>query len=122
MISGSKDILQCRSEKFQPFTLPLNMSSSCVLLKSQCGEEGQIVFINGTTTHDRSCRCNYIDNYAFVTKPKATCHCIPSEEDCSCYNKNCPINHYLSPGNYERKFCVSSLTELGTNERNDKIN
>ncbi|XP_076114540.1 uncharacterized protein LOC143082635 [Mytilus galloprovincialis] len=97
VISGSLDRQQCRSKRFQPFTLPSNISSSCVLLKSECNEDGQIIFSEGTTTYDRSCRCNYIKNYAFVTKPKSSCYCLPSQEDCSCYKKKCPIDHYLSP-------------------------
>lgn len=90
----------CEPEWFQPFPLLSNISSRCVYQKSQCRGEGQVVYSNGTTTYDRSCRCNYIDNFVFVTKPKAKCFCIPSEEDCSCIHKYCAVNHYLTPGNY----------------------
>ncbi|XP_052078938.1 uncharacterized protein LOC127716727 [Mytilus californianus] len=91
------DIRQCGAERFQPLKLPSNTSSNCVMLKSQCNGEGQVDFSNGTTTHDRSCRCNYLNNFVFVTKPKATCYCVPSQEDCSCYYKACPVDHYLTP-------------------------
>ncbi|CAC5415665.1 unnamed protein product [Mytilus coruscus] len=97
VISGKLDRRHCISERFQSVTMLSNMSSSCVTLKSKCNEEGQIVFSDGTTTEDRSCRCNYIKNFAFVTKPKGTCYCIPSKEDCNCYYKTCPVDHYLTP-------------------------
>ncbi|XP_052078287.1 uncharacterized protein LOC127716069 isoform X4 [Mytilus californianus] len=91
------DSRPCGPERFQPFSLLPNTSSRCVTRKSQCNREGQVVYSNGTTTDDRSCRCNYIDNFVFVTKPKKKCYCIPSEEDCSCYSKACDVDYYLTP-------------------------
>lgn len=97
VISGMLDSRPCGPERFQPFALLPNTSSRCVIRKSQCNREGQVVYSNGTTTRDRSCRCNYIDNFVFVTKPKTKCYCIPSEEDCSCYSKACDVDYYLTP-------------------------
>ncbi|CAC5406189.1 unnamed protein product [Mytilus coruscus] len=97
VISGMLDSRPCGPERFQPFSLLPNTSSRCVTRKSQCNREGQVVYSNGTTTRDRSCRCNYRDNFVFVTKPKTKCYCIPSEEDCSCYSKACDVDHYLTP-------------------------
>lgn len=88
----------CGQERFQPFPLSSNSSSICVMQKSKCNGEGQLVYSNGTKTHDISCRCNYLNNYVFAIKPKATCHCVPSQEDCSCYYKACPVDNYLTPG------------------------
>ncbi|CAC5408290.1 unnamed protein product [Mytilus coruscus] len=97
VISGMLDRRPCGPERFQPFSMFSNVSTRCVTRKSQCNGEGQVVYNNGTTTHDRSCGCNYIDNFVFVNKPKARCFCFPSEEDCSCYNKACPVDYYLTP-------------------------
>lgn len=95
----------CGPEMFQPFSLLSNSSSRCMFHKSQCNKKGQVVYRNGTTTRDRSCRCNYIDNFAFVSKPKSQCYCIPSKEDCSCYEKKCEVEHYLTPGNNASLIC-----------------
>lgn len=46
---------------------------------------------NGSTTSDRTCRCNSNEGYSFVTNPINLCSCNPATEDCSCYigiNKN----------------------------------
>lgn len=101
VLSGNLDRQKCISERLQPFPLSSNDNSQCGIVKSQCSGEGQIVFSDGNTTDDRSCRCNYVKNFAFVTKPKAPCYCIPSQEDCSCYYRTCPIDHYLTSGNYQ---------------------
>lgn len=105
VISGSLDRTSCGSEMIQPFSLLSNTSSKCVTRKSQCNGEGQVVYSDGTTTDDRSCSCNYIDNFAFVTRPKSKCFCIPSQEDCSCYYKPCPVGNFLTPGNYLNRKC-----------------
>lgn len=91
----------CGSERFQPFSLRSNFSNRCVMRKSHCNGEGQVVYNKGTTTYDISCRCNYNIKFAFVSNPKSRCFCIPSQEDCSCYKKECPVDQYLTPGKYE---------------------
>lgn len=101
VISGMLDRRSCGSRRFQPFSLRSNFSSRCVIRKSTCNEEGQVVYSNGSTTKDISCRCNYKIKFAFVSKTKSRCFCVPSQEDCSCYKKTCPVDQYLTPGNYE---------------------
>lgn len=97
VISGRLDSRRCGPDRFQPFSLLSNISSRCVTHKSQCNGEGQVVYSNGTTTNDRACRCNYINNFVFIKKPKAGCNCEPTQEDCSCYHRACPVDHFLTP-------------------------
>lgn len=83
---------------YQPFSLGLNMSSDCMLRKSMCNGEGQVLFYNGSSREDRSCRCNFENGYAFVNRPQHPCKCTPTLEDCSCYKKPCPLHFKLTHG------------------------
>ena len=105
-LTGSKRVYSrgfnkgpCRDTRYQPINFVTNGNSDCIFRKSLCTEEGQILFSNGTTKTDSTCRCDYIQGYAFVTVPRNKCSCLPSEEDCSCYLKKCQgIGYYLSAG------------------------
>ncbi|XP_052065953.1 uncharacterized protein LOC127705665 [Mytilus californianus] len=88
---------KCKNEnKYQPFKLDINVSSECVLRKSLCNEEGQVLFYNGSSKEDRSCRCDFTNSYAFVVRPQHQCKCLPAMEDCSCYVKKCLPNFKLT--------------------------
>ena len=66
--------------------------------KSQCNEEGQIVYSNGSARVDRTCTCDYRAGYAFIREPVGKCFCSPSVEDCSCYKKTCTDQSFLNKG------------------------
>ncbi|CAC5403770.1 unnamed protein product [Mytilus coruscus] len=88
---------KCIQKRFQPFKFWTNESTSdCIYTKSICSEEGQLIFNDNSTKDDRTCRCNYKRNYSFVATPRNVCFCIPTEEDCSCHIKSCPVNLILS--------------------------
>ncbi|CAC5405743.1 unnamed protein product [Mytilus coruscus] len=61
-----------------------------------CEELGQTLNWNGSTIIDRTCRCDYTTGYAFVTEPRNTCFCRPTEEDCMCYKIVCPRKMQLT--------------------------
>ena len=91
--------MPCNDAHYQPIPFVTTGNSDCIFRKSLCTEEGQILFSNGTTKTDSTCRCDYKQGYAFVTVPRNKCSCRPSEEDCSCYLKKCQgIGYYLSAG------------------------
>lgn len=78
----------------------MNGNSKCVFLKSICTEDGQILYSDGTTKTDVTCRCDYSRGYAYVNIPKHTCYCDPLSEDCSCYKKSCGDNEELTAGKH----------------------
>ncbi|XP_076070597.1 uncharacterized protein LOC143042213 [Mytilus galloprovincialis] len=97
---SSKGTLQgtdCDGNFYQPYKFLSSGNSRCVYKRSDCSEEGQVVYRNGTEKNDRSCRCDYTRGYDFVTRPNHQCLCVPSKEDCSCYHKTCPNKYILSP-------------------------
>lgn len=100
MIRGERDNDNCIDSRYQPFKLWSNRSSECEFLKNDCNEMGQVIANNGSTTKDRTCRCDYNKGFDFIIKPKEVCYCIPSEEDCSCYKKNCLPGQILTQGIY----------------------
>ncbi|XP_052072075.1 uncharacterized protein LOC127710315 isoform X2 [Mytilus californianus] len=81
--------VRCTASRYQPFTFTTNGNSQCVLSKSLCNARGQILANNGISSTDRSCRCDYTQNYDYVIPPKDPCSCKPAEEDCSCYVRKC---------------------------------
>lgn len=92
------DGIECAFDTYQPFTFWTNGSSDCVYKKSLCNGEGQVVHDPGNNVGDQQCRCDYLQGYNFVIKPKNACTCSPSEEDCSCYKMSCPQGQLLTPG------------------------
>lgn len=101
IIRGSRDGTPCDKKFYQPFKFWTNVTSNCLIRKSECTEEGQITYRNGSSISDTTCRCDYTKGYSFVTTPKDICFCIPSSEDCSCHQKPCQSNQYLTPGIYK---------------------
>ncbi|CAG2236637.1 TTN [Mytilus edulis] len=100
VLRGGIDAVVCSKERYQPsgYTLYTNASTNCILLKSFCHEEGQVVYDNGNRTTDATCRCDYRRGFAFLIKPNNPCFCRPSQADCSCFLKICPNrSHTLSP-------------------------
>lgn len=98
IIRGNIDGKPCDEHKYQPFKFWTNSSSDCVFAKTNCTEEGQVVFTKGNTTTDRKCRCDYISGYAFVAHPRHYCYCDPQREDCSCYQLPCKKMEVMTPG------------------------
>ncbi|CAG2235184.1 unnamed protein product [Mytilus edulis] len=102
VLRGGLDADICSSRRFQPWpiTFYTNVSTNCIFLKSICNEEGQLIYRKGNRNLDTSCRCDYTRGYNFLFKPRNSCFCVPSKEDCSCYLKKCPKStDMLSPGN-----------------------
>ncbi|CAC5379117.1 unnamed protein product [Mytilus coruscus] len=97
VISGTFRNIRCSYGRYQPIRFWSNQNSVCINIKSQCIDIGQIIYDNRSTIFDATCRCDYTGGYAFVSEPRNQCFCIPSEEDCSCYIKQCPMNSTLSP-------------------------
>ncbi|VDH93208.1 Hypothetical predicted protein [Mytilus galloprovincialis] len=100
VLRGGIDADECSKERYQPsgYTLYTNASTNCILLKSFCNEEGQVVYDHGNRTTDATCICNYRRGFAFLIKPNNPCYCKPSQEDCSCFLKICSnSSHILSP-------------------------
>lgn len=91
------NLANCSAGRFQPIIFNTSGNSECLYFKSKCDEEGQVVYSNDSFSNDTACRCDYTKGYAFVSKPKNSCLCIPSEEDCSCFRAKC---HKLSPGEF----------------------
>ncbi|CAG2187816.1 unnamed protein product [Mytilus edulis] len=96
-IVGSLEGVQCASDRYQPFIFWTNGSYLCKFEKSLCHGEGEVRYSLGTTTEDRACRCDYTNGYDFVVSPNHTCFCMPTEEDCSCFMRQCPSGFVLSP-------------------------
>ncbi|CAC5400773.1 unnamed protein product [Mytilus coruscus] len=100
--------LECIQQRFQPIIFWTNESmSDCIYAKSICSEEGQIVYKYDSTKDDTTCRCDYKNNFSFIKTPRNFCFCIPTEEDCSCFIKSCPVNQTLSAG---RLFALNPIT------------
>ncbi|XP_071139757.1 uncharacterized protein [Mytilus edulis] len=95
--SGNLNGQICDSQRYQPIRYFNSDGSDCILRKSVCNEEGQIIVEDGSPISDRRCRCDYRRGYSFVSEPKNKCTCIPSIEDCSCYFKHCPKYQEVSP-------------------------
>lgn len=77
----------CTNTRFQPFLFWTNGSmTDCVYAKSHCSEEGQVIYSDNSTKDDRTCRCDNKKNYSFIKTPRNVFFCIPTEEDCSCYD------------------------------------
>jgi hypothetical protein len=74
--------------------------------KSQCSEEGQIAYSNGSARVDRTCTCDYRAGYAFLREPVEKCFCSPSKEDCSCYKKTCTDQSLLIKGIFFYVICL----------------
>ncbi|VDI09723.1 Hypothetical predicted protein [Mytilus galloprovincialis] len=121
VISGNLNGEPCNRTRYQPFKFSMDGNSDCVFLKSMCSEDGQIVYSNGTTKTDITCRCDYTRGYNFVKIPKHTCYCDPSREDCSCYKKPCGDHEVLTADIHNQhihdwikdddKFIVTSATQ-----------
>lgn len=107
------NLAECNDGRYQPVVFTTHGNSECFLIKSKCSEEGQVLYSNGSSSVDITCRCDYTQGYAFVSKPKNSCFCLPSEEDCSCFRVNCSK---LSPG--EIFFLNQRLTNTYKHRRN----
>ncbi|CAC5412560.1 CALM [Mytilus coruscus] len=96
---GNIDADLCPGYRYMPINFKSNIIESCIFLKSKCNGEGQLVHHNWSLAEDTACTCDFSNGYAFIQKPKSNCYCVPSQEDCSCYKKQCGDSNYvLSPG------------------------
>ncbi|XP_052077356.1 uncharacterized protein LOC127715361 [Mytilus californianus] len=96
VIRQNLDSEDCTFERFQPFTFSTEGYSDCIYSKSACEDKGFVNHNNGSATDDRNCRCDYNNGYAFVLKPRHNYFCIPSQEDCSCYQHRCEESFRLT--------------------------
>lgn len=96
VIRGNLDGEDCSTERYQPLPFRTDGLSDCVFKKTNCTDEGLIIYTHGSTTKDTQCRCDHSKGFAFLSKPKHSCYCIPSQEDCSCYQKECQRGFKLS--------------------------
>ncbi|CAC5415484.1 unnamed protein product [Mytilus coruscus] len=98
IIRGNIDGIECEKNRFQPIKFWTNGSNDCILEKTHCNEPGQVIHDEGSSTSDRTCRCDYTRGFAFVTSPKQNCFCNPSLDDCSCFMKPCSKFQVMTPG------------------------
>ncbi|CAC5384611.1 unnamed protein product [Mytilus coruscus] len=104
VLRGGLDADICSPERYHPLSIifQTNVSTNCYFLKTKCNEEGQVVYSPGNRTTDITCSCDYTRGYNFLVKPRDSCFCVPSEEDCSCIIKTCTNSTYkLSPVNWK---------------------
>lgn len=106
------NIAECNIGRFQPIVFTTYGNSECIMLKSKCDDEGQIIHSPGSPNTDTACRCDYTKGYVFITSPTNMCFCIPSEEDCSCFRVP---RAKLSPDNLLYSWSINSLIERRTN-------
>lgn len=100
IVRGNLDGSTCIKSRYQPTKFWTNESSECIFKKSNCREEGLIIYTEGNSASDKTCRCDYTKGYAFVNRPIGKCFCNPVTEDCSCYKNPCMESEVLTPGNY----------------------
>ncbi|XP_063410544.1 uncharacterized protein LOC134693634 [Mytilus trossulus] len=96
ILRGNLDAGPCFEKRYQPSQIKFltNVSSECTFSKSQCYEEGQILYDKGSPTQDVQCRCDFTQNYDFISRQTASRYCKPSEGDCSCFKKQCRLIDY----------------------------
>lgn len=94
VIQGGLNGRTCADGRYQPFIFWTNGSSEC-FQKPSCGVEGQLIVNEQSASKDRTCRCDYDRGYSFPLQPKTITYCVPSEEKCSCYRKQCPHGHTM---------------------------
>ncbi|VDH92868.1 Hypothetical predicted protein [Mytilus galloprovincialis] len=96
LYEGGLNSKHCPDDQYQPMPYASNednKNDKCMYLKTQCNGEGQLIHdLSEKPDKDRTCRCDYSRGYDFVYKPRNRCYCIPTEEDCSCYQKPCNNN------------------------------
>ncbi|CAC5376411.1 unnamed protein product [Mytilus coruscus] len=109
IIRGNLDGIQCEKNRFQPIKLWTNGSTDCILAKTVCNEQGQVIHDEGNSTSDRTCRCDYTKGFAFVKRPKQDCFCNPFLEDCSCFLKPCNKFHVMTPD--LKEFSIITMIE-----------
>lgn len=98
MIGVFRKNINCEVWRYQPFKFWSHKLSRCVFSKSYCNELGQIMSNLGSPSGDSVCRCDHTRGFAFLSNPKHQCYCVPTNEDCNCYKKACPLNHILTSG------------------------
>lgn len=103
MLTPNPTEVDCFPKRYQPFTFSSVGNNQCVFGKSFCQSEGLIEASSGTTIEDRTCRCDYRQNYDYLIRPKDPCSCKPGEEDCSCYIRKCEDGKVMIAGKTYKK-------------------
>lgn len=98
--SGHLNSEACHEGTFQRHPYKSNTQCACMETKGHCNETGQVVASNGSTTEDRTCRCDFRRGYKFSIKPSNECFCQSSSEDCTCKKIECETGYRLSPGTW----------------------
>ncbi|CAC5382882.1 unnamed protein product [Mytilus coruscus] len=109
--SGDINNADCLEDTFQPTPYKSNTQCGCALMKSTCNDIGQVISTNGSTDKDRTCRCDYLKGYTYVTMPDDRCNCSPKGENCTCKLIECPNGSRLSPD----YVCIENARYLKTN-------
>ncbi|XP_052093302.1 uncharacterized protein LOC127729509 [Mytilus californianus] len=124
---GNFDTVDCSDERYQSRPFSSTQGTNCILQKTPCNEEGQVIYSNGSTTADRKCRCDYTKNYAFVSTNRSDpCSCDPVQEDCTCLIKKCNNGLKLS-SDYkcvpqdERSFTCKEITHFKNENESEGI-
>ncbi|CAC5418432.1 unnamed protein product [Mytilus coruscus] len=105
------DIKPCTFERYQPVTFSSTHGSACLFQKGKCSEEGLLLYNNGTSEMDRTCRCDYTRGFSFMSTHRTDpCSCNAATEDCSCYKKECNESQVLSP-DYK---CINETQQQST--------
>lgn len=95
--SGHLNTEPCREGTFQRHPYKSNTQCACSETKGHCNKTGQVVSSDGSTTEDRTCRCDFRRGYKFSTKPSNECVCLSSSEDCACIKEDCKMGYRMSP-------------------------
>ena len=61
-LSGLINTVSCREGTFQRHPYKSNTQCACNETKGHCNKTGQVVASNGSTTEDRTCRCDFSQN------------------------------------------------------------
>jgi len=97
-LSGLIHTVPCPEGTFQRHPYKSNTQCACSETKGHCNKTGQVIASNGSTTEDRTCRCDFRRGYKFSTKPPNECVCNSSSEDCTCIKEECKTGYIMSPG------------------------
>lgn len=97
--SGSLHTEPCHEGTFQPIYYWSNTQCVCNETKGHCNKTGQVLASHGSTTEDRTCRCDFRRGYKLSTwNPSNKCVCNSSNVDCTCVKEECETGYRMSPG------------------------
>ncbi|XP_076084523.1 uncharacterized protein LOC143055275 [Mytilus galloprovincialis] len=120
------NLAECDAGRYQPIVFTTHGNSECIYSKSKCADEGQVVYSNGSSSADTACSCDHANGYSFVTRPKNSCFCKPSEEDCSCVRVTCTnlprVDQCITDGKIiTNATCHDILPSISINTNNNTV-